>query len=490
MIDVLLINSNMTFPSEADISGRTVPVRDIEKVVNLGLLSVASYLDAKGFSVKILELVGHHDELPLIRQTIEQEQPQCVGISCISCFTYPKLKAYAKLIKSIDQGIVLLAGGQHISSIPQIAMEEIPELDCVVRGEGEYACHQIMRCVREGQSCAEVPAIVYRDGNTIVDNTGLPGERVDLDALPFLRYDLYPNFYEYQPHVEVSRWCAFNCYFCTSRSMSSGIKDKSMSRFVDELEHVVSLYAQHGVSSSDLQFFFACSTFGLKRSRIEEFVRIMQERRLKIRWRTETRIDAPVIEYLKELADVGLGVIDLGLESGSPQMLQVMNKCKKPWDYLIRASEFIARASDVPGLLVKINLVFYAGETPDTIRETVSFLMLHAELIDSVSAGPVVVYANAPIADKLPEYEKEFGTSVVEGEFWKKVHARPINPSNSLSFDQLNNLSLMLAKMLCPEKEYFEVKKYGQYPLKMDLEGFRKVLSGPEEHHLPFRKTN
>ena len=45
MAEILLVNSNMTFPSEASISGRPVSVRDLERVVNLGLLSIASYLD-------------------------------------------------------------------------------------------------------------------------------------------------------------------------------------------------------------------------------------------------------------------------------------------------------------------------------------------------------------------------------------------------------------------------------------------------------------
>ena len=38
MTDILLVNSNMTFPSDASISGRPVAIRDLEKVVNMGLL--------------------------------------------------------------------------------------------------------------------------------------------------------------------------------------------------------------------------------------------------------------------------------------------------------------------------------------------------------------------------------------------------------------------------------------------------------------------
>ena len=483
MTELLLVNSNMTFPSDASISGRPVQIRDMEKVVNLGLLSIASYLDAKGISLKIIDLVGCEDCLALLRNEREREKPRFVGISCISCFTYPKLVEYSKLIKTIDERIFVMAGGQHVSSIPQIAMEESPFLDCTVKGEGEFISHRIITCVNDGESLADVPSIIYRNGGTVVDHTGISGEPVDLDTLPFLKYDLYPNFQEYSPHVEVSRWCAFSCNFCTSGAMGNGISYKRMSRFVDELAYVKSFY---GSERKDLRFFFACSTFGLQRDRIEQLIRLMRDRDLNILWRTETRADTPVVDYLEELVAVGLSVVDLGLEAGSQTMLRLMNKCKDPGAYLAKASKFIESVGRIENLLLKANLIFYPGETPDTVRETFNFLLDHSQNIDSISAGPVVLYAGTPMENMLPEYEAEYGTTLVHGAFWDAVHAYPVNPSAHFSFDQLNAVALMMSKMLCPEKGYFEVKKYGQFPLNMDLEDFRKAASQQEEHQLPY----
>jgi radical SAM superfamily enzyme YgiQ (UPF0313 family) len=491
MAEILLVNSNMTFPSEASISGRPVSVRDLERVVNLGLLSIASYLDGNAVSVKIIDLVGQSNDLELLRQTVARESPRFVGISCISCFAYPKLKEYARLIKSLDDSIFVIAGGQHLSGIPALVLAEAPDVDCVVKGEGEYICHQIITRLQQGKTLEDVPSIAYRaDGKAcpersrrVVDHTDIPSARVNLDTLPFLRYDLYPNFRDYAPHVEESRWCVFGCLFCTSDGMSRGISYKSIPRFVQELAYVKSLY---GNGSNDLRFFFACSTFGLKRSRIEELIHCMRQANLGIRWRTETRADSPVIEYLDELADVGLSVLDLGLESASPRMLRLMNKCRNPDTYLAQARKFIEKAGEMENLLLKINLLFYPGETPLTVRETLAFLMAYADQIDGISAGPVMLYPSIALEDRLAGYAEQFGTQVLHGPFWDRVHAHPVNPSADFSFDQLNVMAQIITKMFCTMGKYFEVKKYGQLPLSMDLNSFQAEMSKQEGHQWPF----
>jgi radical SAM superfamily enzyme YgiQ (UPF0313 family) len=498
MTDVLFVNSNMVFPSDTSISGRPVSIRDLEKVVNLGLLSIASYLDSNGVSVKIIDLVGQRDDLDVLRRAVEQEQPRVVGVSCISCFAYPNLKEYARLIKSLDDNIFVIAGGQHLSGIPALVLAEAPDVDCVVKGEGEYICHQIITRLQQGKALADVPSIAYRaDGKAcpersrrVVDHTNIPSARVDLNTLPFLRYDLYPDFRDYAPHVEESRWCVFDCLFCTSDGMSRGISYKSIPRFVEELAYVKSLYqpiSRNGNNGKDdLRFFFACSTFGLKKSRIEELIREMRAANLGIRWRTETRVDSPVVEYLGELAEVGLSVLDLGLESASPRMLRLMNKCRNPDTYLAQARKFIENAGALKNLLLKINLIFYPGETPLTVRETLAFLMNYAEQIDGISAGPVMLYPSIALEDKLPSYAEQFGTQVLHGPFWDRVHAHPVDPSSDFSFDQLNMMAQFITKMFCTMGKYFQVKQYGQLPRSMDLNAFQAEMRKQESHQWPF----
>jgi anaerobic magnesium-protoporphyrin IX monomethyl ester cyclase len=483
MVELLFVNPNMIFSPSVPISGRSFQIRNLEKVVNLGLLSIASYLDASGVSLEILDLVGEENDSKILRDTVARLKPKYVGISCISCFAYPKLKEYVEVIKTVNRDIFVMAGGQHVSGIARVVMEEVPRLDCVVKGEGEYLCLQLIDTLNRGNSLRDVPSIVYREQDAMVDNTGTPGEKVNLNSLPFLRYELYPDFRDYAPHVEVSRWCRFGCMFCTSGAMSDGIVYKSIPRFVEELEYVKYLY---GDDADTLKYFFACSTFGIKRSRIEELILEMKARKVNISWRTESRVDTPVVDYLEELVEVGMAVVDVGLESGSPRMLTLMNKCPDPERYLEKARLFIRRGGEIQNLLVKINLVFYPGESPDTIRETMDFLIGLAGFIDGMSAGPVMLYSGIPLEKRLKEYEEQFGTSVVREPFWESIYAHPVNPSQHFSFSQMNELALTMAKMFCPEREYYEIKSYGQFPRRMKLEHFRNEIHGQAKNEFPF----
>ncbi len=192
----------------------------------------------------------------------------------------------------------------------------------------------------------------------------------------------------------------------------------------------------------------------------------MKRRRLYVQWRTETRVDTPTIDYLDQLADVGMRVIDLGLESGSAEMVERMKKTGgSPQRYLERATRFIERVHDVPGLHLKVNIVFYAGEAVRTLAETLTFLLRHQKFIDSVSAGPVMLYPGTDLADNFDQYARLYGTTCVPGDYWDRVHAYCVNPSLELSFDQLNALSAIISKILTSAKGYFDVKAYGQLPL-------------------------
>jgi hypothetical protein len=220
--------------------------------------------------------------------------------------------------------------------------------------------------------------------------------------------------------------------------------------------------------------FFTCSTFGLKRRRIEQLASEMVRRRLRVSWRTETRVDSPTIDYIDELAECGLSVLDIGLESASPEMIRRMNKTRQdPERYLAQAGRFIARVAESDKVLLKVNIVFHAGESPATLADTMSFLLTERAAIDSVSAGPVMMYPGTELAENFERYAAQFGTSFIPGRFWDIVHAYKVNPSHELSFDQLNCVAAILSKIITDEPSYFAVKAHGQLPLLTRFEEWR-----------------
>jgi len=483
MAEVILISPQLVYP-QGPVSGRPAEIRSLEKVVNVGMLSVASYLDSLGVEVRILDLVGESLHLEILQKAVLDEKPCIVGFSCISCYGYPVVAEYCRLIRLIDPDVYLLGGGQQLSALPVTAMREIPALDCIVKGEGEWTAWQVIRRVLHGEKPLDVPMTVARNDDRICDNRFVPAPRVNLDDLPFLRYDLLPNFEDYGPEIEISRGCPWKCNFCTSPYMfDNRIRFKSIPRFVAELASICEQYQ----APDDLKMFFTCDTFGVRRSQIAELVCALRKVKLPISWRTETRVDSPTVDFVEDLAETGMRVLDLGVESGSPTMLRRMNKTfGSVSTYLEKAEAFIEKIGNCPRVLLKINLVFHAGETPATLAETLQFLLERRRHIDCVSAGPVMLYPGTELGDNYSYYAREFGTSLIRSRFWDQIHAYQVNPSAQLSFDLLNAQAQILAKIMTDEYSYYWVKAHGQLPQTATFEDWRSSLSTGSGHILPF----
>ena len=97
----------------------------------------------------------------------------------------------------------------------------------------------------------------------------------------------------------------------------------------------------------------------------------------KVEWRTQSRIDVFDPDLLPILTEAGLRIIDLGLESASPKLLSLMNKTDTPTEYINKANKIIEKVSEFPNLKLKINLIFFPGETAYTLRETLEFIFKH-----------------------------------------------------------------------------------------------------------------
>ncbi|HEY0457596.1 MAG TPA: radical SAM protein [Pyrinomonadaceae bacterium] len=474
MIDVLLVSPDVSYPNESYpvdlISEKAADLRDREWVVNLGLLSVGSYLENRGLNVEILDLVGTDNHFEELTDAVRQRAPKLVGFSSVSCYSYINIGRYCAAIGDIDPNIRLIGGGQHLSAIPLTALEEIPELDCIICGEGEEGALQVISHYFKGKQPVGVPATVARIDGRIIDQRNLCAPRVNLDDIGHINYNLLPNFKLYCPEIEFSRGCPWSCNFCTDPMMFNGkVRFKSVDRFLDELEHIISTYKMR---PEDMRMYFTCSTFGIKRSEIEQLTEGMIKRRLNgVSWRTETRVDSPVVDYIPKLAEAGMSVLDIGLESASPTMIQRMNKTyQDPERYLAKAEKFIARVSEFDKVVLKVNLLNHAGESPQTLGETLNFILRQREAINHISAGPVMMYPGTELADNYEQYAAKYGTSYIGGQFWDKVHAYKVNPSHELSFDQLNCLDAILCKIINSERDYFAVKAHGQLPLGMQFE--------------------
>ncbi len=210
---------------------------------NLGLRYLASSLRAAGHEIRI-ESFGVGTE-PLL-EVAQRWEPDVVGFSMIFQFMAPD---YAKVIDELRAAGVaahFTMGGHYASFAPETLLELMPELDSVVRFEGETAIVELTDAVAGGKPWREIRGLAWRDRDGTVHTTLPREDKVDLDAIPWpergdIAYDeqLLPT-----ASVLASRGCPYKCSFCSIITFYAGNGTKGRRRrdpvkVVDEMEYLV-----------------------------------------------------------------------------------------------------------------------------------------------------------------------------------------------------------------------------------------------------------
>jgi len=456
-LHLLLVNPPETASRPDDGNTGTLYIADnqIVRCINPGILSIASYIQAKGNNVEIIDLLECTDLAPL-QEALTQQQPWIIGISCSHGFSYLSTLACAKLARNLCPDSLIVVGGQHVGPLGKIVLTESEGIDIVVKYEGELPTEKLIsHFARHGRKVPpnHVPGIVYREPNGKIGENFEPPEFLDLNDMPYLAFELYPNYKTFNPYVEESRGCFFKCDYCLANYTNlSRIRVKRSDRFLDELKHTIALYGK------DPLYPILASTFG---TRVQNTLQIADGMRdLGIRWTTEFRIDSAWPKYLDAMYNSGFRIATIGLESASPEILLRMNKTKQPDRYLDHAQKLVDTSANYDDLLLKFNIILYIGETPKTIRETLTFLLRNADKLAAVRFSPLFGFPGTPFLDNFEKYSQQFGATLITDGHWGQTHISPVNISRYFSFEECSTFSNTLEKLFTDDKVYFEANQY------------------------------
>src|SRR5262249_19296498 len=148
---------------------------------NLGLGYLAATLRQTGYDVRVLDIELPEEEL--VAQVTEA-QPMLVGFSLIFQFY---IRRYASLMEALRrEGIDahFTMGGHYPTLSPQQTLTAAPEIDSIVRYEGEVTLLEIVRALQAGEDWRKLDGVVFRAGEEVVTNP--PRALIhDLDSLPY-----------------------------------------------------------------------------------------------------------------------------------------------------------------------------------------------------------------------------------------------------------------------------------------------------------------
>ncbi|MGE5556730.1 MAG: B12-binding domain-containing radical SAM protein [Methanocella sp.] len=361
--------------------------------IPLGIAYLGAVAQQAGHEVNVIDCQAERLTVEAFRQRLSQVNPDVVGVTSTTLL-YNQAKRILTAAKEIHPNATTMIGGSHVTFWDENALNECPAIDVIVRREGEITFTELLQRKQNNQSFAGVLGTTIRGPNgTIIRHEDRPFLH-DLDSLPSPAYHLLPidAFHRMGKTIfplVTSRGCVQWCDFCsTVRMFGRGYRVRNPHRVVDEMEM---LHNKYGES----QFTFYDDAFTINRNHTIAMCQDILDRKLKVEWDCETRVDAVDKELLEIMRRAGCITIWFGVESGSTKILEKMHK-KINREQVREAFKMAQKA----GMMTIASAVIgFPGETEETAWETINFInSLNPDDIGCYIATP---YPGTPMYDEV-----------------------------------------------------------------------------------------
>ena len=303
----------------------------------LGLINIASALPRDRHDLAIFDFVlsirrktlsmGPSIYDDCARQILDFE-PGLVGFST-QCTTYPAVVQIARRLKKQRPGLTIVLGGHNASFVDVKTLQLFPEIDMIVRGEGEITFPELVERLEEGGEPSGIPGVTWRSGGEVVRNSDrelMP----NLDDLSPADYTLVPSFTEYRDScdlprsiaiLEVGRGCPHHCVYCSESLMwRRRTRTYSVDRIIREMVHLRDTFGAEC-------FLLAYDQFTARRQFVEEFCqKVVAEGLNSLPWYCISRLDTVDAGLLGHMREAGCESMCYGIDSGSKKTLAFIRK--------------------------------------------------------------------------------------------------------------------------------------------------------------------
>lgn len=319
-----------------------------------GLFSLGAQAIRAGHQVKIMNLSAFPwSKVDEIVRTLDAD------LWGMSCWTANRrgVAMTAACIRRNHPKAVLVVGGPHATPLAPEILAHHRDIDLVALGESEPAFLELIDRIANGQPTTGIAGTVWREGERVVKGP----ERANIADLDELAS---PHDY-FDTHILMtSRGCPWACTFCGAETTwGRGFRANSVRYVVDAIEKVVERLPVKMIQIKD-------DTFTTNKKRVVELCRALRERKVRLLWSCDTRVDLLTDELLKEMRLAGCERLSLGVETGSPRILAAIDK-KITVDEILESTALAKKY----GIRVRYYMMLgNRGETAESFRETLAFL--------------------------------------------------------------------------------------------------------------------
>lgn len=367
----------------------TVPIRPIPTdYPPFGSLAIIQSLRRAGFATGFYDIDALRPSFPEVVERMRAEAPDILGISAVVSTAYGYVKRLCLAVKKVSPATKIVLGGNLAASAE--ILHRLCQVDVCVIGEGEKVIVNLANHFLTHGDFDDRVALRKIKGISFVDSksefvfTGyeeaIPGRELldpdfsiledssniqqfildDPTKQPSFARDLRTSEThraEKKMAIVVSaKGCVARCTFC--HRWDKGFRQIPPEKVIGRIKYLMERYNVGFIRFGD-------ENFGSDRKATEEIIRLIKP--LDILWKVGgVRACSVDLDLLKRMQDAGCTGLYYGLESGSPDILEVMEKKLELADNY-NAARWMYEA----GLSTIYQLVLaMPGENDQTISET------------------------------------------------------------------------------------------------------------------------
>lgn len=468
----------------------------------LGVMYIAAVLEKEGYHVEVLDssVEGYFNEVKInqrdvryglsfeaIKDRISKSSPDLIGISCQSTVQFHNTVDTCRAIRQINRDVTIVMGGPHSTVYPDKMLENNPEIDFIIMGEGEYSFRELLSELNRGMSdFSGIDGLAYRKDKLIIVNpkkTSIEG----LDALPHPARHLLPmekyfrinfnqnlSFVPRSVSIMTSRGCNMKCIFCFNKNFwLNRFRVRSPENIIDEIDAIQKRY-----KISELQF--SDDNLTGNRERALKLFKMMKQKKYPFRWSTPNGLFVESLddELLKLMKEAGCYEIRIAIESGSEEVLHKI--IKKPIR-LAKVEETLRYAQKIGLLTSAFMSIGYPGETKEQIEQTFRFAR-------KVRPGCVFLSVASPLPNtELMDLSIKSGMNVSTDDFADFEFSTVNTDTDQISREELSRLYIknmfwLNFRMLFTYPRAFMMRwgalllRHPGFSLKLVLDHFKRLI--------------
>lgn len=317
MKNILIIN-----PPHLSIGSRLAN----EHLPPLGLLSIAGPLIDAGFKVEFLDADYYNCSYEEILKLIENRPPDFILMGHSgSTSAQPIINELSVLIKQKLNATIIIGGVFPTYHWKEI-LENNPNIDYIVCGEGEEVCLQLMKALAsESPELSEIKGIAYRNSSEIQKNQDAPlitnfdDYRIAWELMKGYNYTYWGK--KKAVVLQFSRGCPYPCSYCGQNLFWKKFRYRNPQKLADEIEM---LHHKFGIEVIN----FADENPASNPKMWKEFLEALISKKLNLKLVGSVRADNIVRDkdFLHLYKQAGFERFLLGIENYDEQVLEKINK--------------------------------------------------------------------------------------------------------------------------------------------------------------------